>query len=164
MILKSPTLKLIIDNVEANEDGEPSYQNVKLEQFLCEKSYMVNHAVEIVKPIMKCFDKRHDNAISEMNKAAVNVHADEGDRLLLDASRILNCTVWPDSTEIVQYATQLAAFQKIFDRFKEMAIFNWVTSKGIKESFQATIWHFSTYFSTNVVNPIDFWSKVFTFK
>ena len=87
-----------------------------------------------------------------------------GDRLLLDASRILNCTVWPDSTEIVQYATQLAAFQKIFDRFKEMAIFNWVTSKGIKESFQATIWHFSTYFSTNVVNPIDFWSKVFTFK
>ena len=77
-ILKSPTLKLIIDYVEANEDGEPSYQNVKLEQFLCEKGYMVNHAVEIVKPIMKCFDKRHGNAISEMNKAAVNVHADEG--------------------------------------------------------------------------------------
>ena len=41
--------------------------------------------------------------------------------------------------EIPQYITQLAFFQKLFDRFKEMATFNDVTSKDVQESFQATI-------------------------
>ena len=50
-----------------------------------------------------------------------------------------NCNVWPDLKKIIQYDTQLAAFQKLFDRFKEMAIFNSVTSEGVKERFQATI-------------------------
>ena len=45
-----------------------------------------------------------------------------------------------------------------------MAIFNGVTSKDVKESFQATIWYASTYFSTNVANPMDFWSKALTLR
>ena len=45
-----------------------------------------------------------------------------------------------------------------------MTIFNGVTSKDLKESFQATMWYTLTYFSTNVANPIDFWSKVLTLK
>ena len=44
-------LKLIIDDAEANEDGESCYQDVKLKRFLYEKGYTVNHAVEIVKSI-----------------------------------------------------------------------------------------------------------------
>ena len=45
-----------------------------------------------------------------------------------------------------------------------MTIFNGVTSEDIKESFQATMQYASTYFSTNVANPIDFRSKVLTLK
>ena len=164
MILKLPMLKLIIDDVEANEDGEPRYQNVKLKHFLREKGYIVNHVVEIVKSIADCFNKCYGNAVLETSKAAVNVHADEWDHLLLDVSRILNCNVWLDLTEIAQYATQLAAFQELFDHFKEMVIFNGVTSEDVKESFQATIRYAPTYFSTNVANPIDFWCKVLTFE
>ena len=102
--------------------------------------------------------------MSETSEAAVNVPADEGDCLLLDVSRILNCNIQPDLTEIAQYSTQLAAFQKVFDHFKEMTIFNGVISEGVKESFQATIQYVSTYFSSNIANLIDFWSKVLTLK
>ena len=119
-------LKLITDHVEANKDGEPHYQHVKLKYFLREKGYIVNHVMEIVKSIVECFvecfDKCHDNAKSETSKVATSVHADEGDHLLLDVSQILICNVWPDSTE------------KLFDCFKEMAIFNGVTSKEVKKS------------------------------
>ena len=83
-----------------------------------------------------------DNPITEMSKAAVNVHADERDHFLL-VSQILNFNVWPDLTEIAQYTTQLADFQKLFDHFKEMAIFNGVTSEDIKEKFSSynPVWH-----------------------
>ena len=47
LILKLPTLKLIIDHAEANKDGEPHYQVVKLNFFFCEK-YIVNYVMEIV--------------------------------------------------------------------------------------------------------------------
>lgn len=67
-ILKLPALKLIIDHVEANEDGEPCYQDVKVKYFLREKCYIVNHEVEIVKAIVECFDKRYGNTISETSE------------------------------------------------------------------------------------------------
>ena len=54
---------------------------MKLEHSLREKGYSVNHAVEIVKSIVECFDKHYDNIISEMSEAGVSVHADEGHRL-----------------------------------------------------------------------------------
>ena len=38
--------------------------------------------------------------------------------------------------EIAQYATQLEAFQKLFDCFKEMAIFNGATSEDLKKVFK----------------------------
>ena len=53
-ILKLPMIKLIIDDVEANEDGEPHYQHVKLKHFLHEKGYIVNHAVEILECQVYC--------------------------------------------------------------------------------------------------------------
>ena len=68
------------------EDGEPHYQDVKLKHFLPEKGYIVNHAEKIVKYIVECFNKCYGNAISETSKAAVNVHGDKGDHLLLDVS------------------------------------------------------------------------------
>ena len=88
-----------------------------------------------VKSIVECFNKCYGSAISKASEATVNVHVDEGDYLLLDVSQILNCNVWPDSIEIAKYATQPAAFQKLFYCFKEMAIFNGVTFKDVKESF-----------------------------
>ena len=54
---------------------------MKLKNVLCEKGYIVNHAVEIVKSIVEFSDKLYGNTISEMSKAAANVHADEGDSL-----------------------------------------------------------------------------------
>ena len=98
LILKLPTLKLITDYVEANKDGEPCYDDVKLKHL--KKGYIVSHAIEIVKSIVECFDKRYGNTISETSKEAVNVHAYEGDCLILHISPILNCNVWPDSMEI----------------------------------------------------------------
>ena len=92
-ILILPMLKLITDNVEANGDGEPCYQDVKLKHFLRENGYIVNHAVKIVKSILKYFDKCYGNAISEMSEVAVIVPADEEGCLLLDVSQILNCNV-----------------------------------------------------------------------
>ena len=70
LVLKLPTLKLIIDDVGANEDGEPRYQDVKLNHFLCEKGYNANYVGKIVKFIVVCFDKRYGNTISEMSEAA----------------------------------------------------------------------------------------------
>ena len=96
LIFKLSILKLIID------DGKPCYQDVKLKKFLHEKGDIVNHLVEIVKSIVECFDKHYGKTISNTSKAAVNVHGDEGDCLLFDVSRILNCNVWPDSTKISQ--------------------------------------------------------------
>ena len=61
---------------------------------------------------------------------------------------------------LTQYATQFATIQKLFNRFKEKAIFNGVTSEDIIESLQATIRYASIYFSTNIANPMNFWSKV----
>ena len=75
-ILKLPVLKLIIDCVETNKDGEPHYQDVKLKHFLHQKGYIVNQVVEIVNSIVECFDKHYGNTISEMSKAAVSVHVD----------------------------------------------------------------------------------------
>ena len=65
-----------------------------------EKGYTVNYAVEIGKFTVESFDKGNGNTISEKSEAAANVHADEGDRLVLDVSLILNCDVWTDLAEI----------------------------------------------------------------
>ena len=65
---------------------------------------------------------------------------------------------------LTQYATQFATIQKLFNRFKEKTIFNGVTSEDIKESLQATIRYASIYFSTNIANPMNFWSKVLNLK
>ena len=70
LILKLPMLKLIIDHVEANEDGKLCYQDVKLKHFLCEKGYIVNHLVEILKSVVECFDKCYGDRLSRMNDAA----------------------------------------------------------------------------------------------
>ena len=104
-----------------------------------EKGYIVNYAVEIVTSIVECFNKHYGNTTSETSKAVVKVHADEGHHLLFDISQILNYNVWSDSMEIAQYVTKLAAFQKPSYLFNEIAIFTGVTSKVVKESFQATI-------------------------
>ena len=98
-------LTLIIDHVEATEGGKPHYQDEKFKYFVCEKSYLVNYVVQIVKSIVECFNKRYGNTVSETNEITVNVHVDEGDHLLLDVSQILSCNVWPDSMEIAQYTT-----------------------------------------------------------
>ena len=95
--------------------------------------------MQIPTSIEKCFKKRYGNTISETKEAAVNVNADEGGHLLLDVSRILNCNVWFDSTEIAQYTNHLSDFRQYFDCFKKIAIFNGIKSKDVKESFQATI-------------------------
>ena len=65
---------------------------------------------------------------------------------------------------LTQYATHFATIQNLFNRFKEKAIFNGVTSEDIKESLQATIRYASIYFSTNIANPMNFWSKVLNLK
>ena len=103
--------------------------------------------MQIATSIEKCFKKRYGNTISETKEAAVNVNADEGGHLLLDVSRILNCNVWSDSTEIAQYTNHLSDFRQYFDCFK---------IQGRKRKFS------SYNFSTNTANHIDLWGKFLT--
>ena len=70
-IFKLPTIKLITDHAETNEDGEPRYQDVKLKHFLIKKDCIVNHAIEIVKSIVEYFNKHYGNTISHTSEAAV---------------------------------------------------------------------------------------------
>ena len=94
----------------------------------------------------------------------ISFHADEGDRVIFDICCVLNCNVWPDVTPDSnlheKFSVQLTALQKMFDRYKNMEVFNTFTSDDVTESFCAVTRYSSRYFNTSNVKPIEFWSKI----
>ena len=84
--------------------------------------------------------------------------------MIFDICCVLNCNVWPDVTPDSdlqeKFSVQLTALQKIFDRYKNMEVFNTFTSDDVTESFCAVTRYSSRYFNTSNVKPIEFWSKI----
>ena len=78
LIRKLPTLKLIIDHAEANKDGEPHYQVVKLIFFFVKNTLLI---MWWKLSMVECFNKHYGNTISETSKVAVNVFVDKGNLL-----------------------------------------------------------------------------------
>ena len=60
-----PTLKSVIDAIESNEEGEPSYQGQKLKYYTGEKQYLRNHGVHMVRSILSCYEERYSDVYSE---------------------------------------------------------------------------------------------------
>ena len=101
---------------------------------------------------------------SATSSAEININADEGDRILFDVCRVLNCNVWPVLADGVEpqemFSLQLKSLKSIFCRYNQMEIFKSYSEEDIVDSFLDIIRYASRYFNTSTVNPIEFWSKI----
>ena len=90
MFVLLPTLKLVIKEIENNEDDELENQGQKLKFYLSEKEYLKNHCVNVVKAIVTCYEKRYSSLLSDNNNESSGVSDDEnmeisdGDLVLFD--------------------------------------------------------------------------------
>ena len=51
-VLKLPTLKSVVDKIEDDEDGKPTYQGQKVKRYLQEKRFIKDHTVHIIERII----------------------------------------------------------------------------------------------------------------
>ena len=119
-VFQLPTVKLVTEEIESNdEDGEPMYQNQKVQFYSREKRFIEDHIVQIVERVVSCFEKRYGNLYSNLEETSINIPSDDGDRIIFDVCHILNCNVWPnvtdDSDTATQYSLQLAALITVFN-------------------------------------------------
>ena len=97
-VFQLSTVKMVIQEIEANtEDGEPFCQNVKVHYYSKEKQFIKNNCVEIVDTIINCYEKRHGNLFASESNPTVNVNSDQGDTMLFEICRVLNCNLWPSN-------------------------------------------------------------------
>ena len=102
------------EEIESNdEDGEPMYQNQKVQFYSRGKCFIEDHIVQIVERVVSCFEKHYGNLYSNLEETSINIPSDDSDRIIFDVCCILNCNVWPnvtdDSDTATQYSLQLAA-------------------------------------------------------
>ena len=164
-VFQLPTVKLVTEEIESNdEDGEPMYQNQKVQFYSREKRFIEDHIVQIVERVVSCFEKRYGNLYSYLEETSFNVLSDDGDRIIFDVCRILNCNVWPnvtdDSDTATQYSLQLAALITVFNRYKDIDVMKCYTEDDVLSSFLAVLRYAHQYFNTSNINPIEFWSKI----
>ena len=96
-VFQFPTVKLVTEEIKSNdEDGEPMYQNQKVQFYSREKRFIEDHIVQIVERVVSCFEKRYGNLYSNLQEISINIPSDDGDCIIFDARRILNCNVWPN--------------------------------------------------------------------
>ena len=80
---------------------------------------MEDHVVQIVERVVSCFEKRYGNLYSNLGETSINISSDDGDRIIFEVCRILNCNVWPNVTDgsdtATQYSLQLAALITVFN-------------------------------------------------
>ena len=95
-VLKLPTLKSVVDEIEDDEDGEPTYQGQKVKRYLQEKRFIKDHAVHIIERIMSSIEEQYGKVSSEESvlpsKSKYEV-SDEGDSVIFDVCCILNTNV-----------------------------------------------------------------------
>ena len=111
LVFQLPTLKLVIDAIELNDEGGPTlYQDLKVNYYLRERKYIQNRVLEMAHPIISCFEKWYGNLNSDETEAAVNDNYDHRDLILFDVCCILNFNLWPKPTSNVEtYIFQLNA-------------------------------------------------------
>ena len=94
-----PTLKNVVDEIEDDEDGEPTYQGQKVKRYLQEKRFIKDHAVHIIERIISSIEERYGKVCSEgsvlPSKSKYEV-SDEGDSVIFDVCCILNTNVLPN--------------------------------------------------------------------
>ena len=70
-VFQLPTVK---PPAESNdEEGEPIYQNQKVQFSSREKRFTEDHIVEIVERVLSCFENRHGNLYSNLEKTSINI-------------------------------------------------------------------------------------------
>ena len=107
LVSQLPTVKLVTEEIESNdEDGEPMYQNQKVQFYSREKRFIEDHIAQIVERVVSCFEKRYGNLYSNLEETSINIPSDDGDRIIFDVCCILNCNVWPNVTDDSDTATQ----------------------------------------------------------
>ena len=113
---------------------------------------------------MSCFEKRHGNLYSNLEKTSMNNPSDDSDYIIFDICCILNCSVQPngsdDSDTATQYSLQLAALIMVFNRYKDIDVMKCYTKDDVLSSFLAVLCYTHQYFNTSNINPIEFWSKI----
>ena len=101
-----------------------------------------------------------------LKELCLDIPSDDGDRIIFDVCRILNCNVRPnvtdDSDTATQYSLQLASLITVFNRYKDIDVIKCYTGDDVLSSFLAVLRYAHQYFNTSNVNPIEFWSKIFS--
>ena len=169
-VLKLPTLKSIVDEIEDDEDGEPTYQGQKVKRYLQEKRFIKDHAVHIIERIISSIEERYRKVSSEESvlpsKSKYEV-SDEGDSVIFNVCCILNTNVLPnlehagdqdDDEDLLQ--VQLNAVKHVYDRFSRMDAFSSVTLDEIIDDYIDVVRYGNRYFNLVKTNPLDLWCKL----
>ena len=129
-----------------------------------EKRFIKDHIVQIVERVVSCSEKRCGNLYSNLEETSINIPSDDGDRIIFDVCRILNCNVWPnvtdDSDTATQYSLQLAALITVFTRYKDIDVMKCYTEDDVLSSCLVVLRYAHRYFNTSNINPIEFCSKI----
>ena len=69
LYISAAALKLVINAIESNvdDDGEPLYQNHKVNYYTQRKRYLEDHAMHIVDRIIACFEEKYGNLFNKDN-------------------------------------------------------------------------------------------------
>ena len=165
-VFELPTLKSVITEIEGNEDGEPLFQNQKVHYYSREKQYIKDHVVQVVENIISCFEQRYGNLYIDQFDGGVNEVSDDGDNVLFDVCRVLNSQVWPnilnvdDETVEEILLVQLAAVQKIFERYSSMEVFTVFNLNNVKDGFIDIVRYSNRYFNITETKPLLLWGKL----
>ena len=168
-VLKLPTLKSVVDEIEDDEDGEPTYQGQKVKRYLQEKRFIKDHAVHIIERIISSIEEQYGKVSSEESvlpsKSKYEV-SDEGDSVIFDVCCILNTNVLPDlehagdqddDEDLLQ--VQLSAGVFMTD-FLEWTLSAQVTLDEIIDGYIDVVRYGNRYFNLVKTNPPDLWCKL----
>ena len=139
-LFQLPTVKLVTEEIESNDgNGEPMYQNQKVQFYSREKRFIEDHIVRIVERIVSCFEKFYSN----LEETSINIPSHDSHRIIFDVCRKLNCNVWSnvtdDSDTATQYSLQLAALITVFNRYKNIDVMKCYTEDDALSSFLAVL-------------------------
>ena len=135
------------------------YQNQKVQFYSREKRFIEDHIVQIVERVVSCFEKRYGNLYSNLGETSINISSDDGDHIIFDVCRILNCNVWPnvtdDSDTATQYSLQLAALITVFNRYKDIAVIKCYTQDiSLVVSLMSFVMHTDTLILLSLTQSI----------
>ena len=83
-VFQLPTVKFVTEEIKSNdEDGEPMYQNQKV-QFYSGEKHFIEDIVQIIETVVSCFEKCYGILHSNLEETSI-----------FDVCCILNCNVWP---------------------------------------------------------------------